>query len=52
MMAKVTQPTELGPLRALPTVREARIERGMRPSFAQCAQLTLTSDVAWEPDFG
>jgi hypothetical protein len=51
MIAKVTQRRELGPLRALPTVREARIERGMRLSLAQCAQLTLTSDVAWNPDF-
>ena len=46
MIAKVTQRTELGPLRALPTVRQARIERGMRLGLAQCAQLTLTSDVA------
>jgi hypothetical protein len=30
MIAKVTQLTELGPLRALPTVRQSRIERGMR----------------------
>jgi hypothetical protein len=30
MIAKVTQRTELGPLRALPMVRQARIERGMR----------------------
>ena len=52
MMAKVTQRTELGPLRALPTVRQARIERGMRLGLAQCAQLTLTSDVAWNRDFG
>ena len=52
MMAKVTQRTELGPLRALPTVRQARIERGMRLSLAQCARLTLTSDVAWDRDFG
>ena len=52
MIAKVTQRTELGPLRALPTVRQARIERGMRLSLAQCAQLTLTSDVAWNRDFG
>ena len=52
MIAKVTQRTELGPLRALPTVRQARIERGMRLSLAQCAQLTLTSDVAWDRDFG
>jgi hypothetical protein len=41
-MVKVTQRTELGPLRALPTVRQARIERGMRLGLAQCAQLTLT----------
>jgi len=49
MMAKLTQPTELGPLRALPTVRRARNERGMHLSLAQCAQLTLTSDFVWEP---
>ena len=41
MMAKVTQRTELGPLPALPTVRHARIERSMRLSPEQCAQLTL-----------
>ncbi len=52
MMAKVTQRTELGPLRALPTVRQARIERGMRLSLAQCAQLTLTPDFVWDRDFG
>jgi hypothetical protein len=34
----------------LPTVRQARIERGMRRSLAQSAHLTLTSDVAWEQD--
>jgi len=52
MMAKVTQRTELGPLRALPTVRQARIERGMRLSLTQCAQLMLASDVAWDRDCG
>ena len=52
MMAKVTQRTELGPLRALPTVRQARIERGMRLGLAQCAQLTFTPDVVWDRDFG
>jgi hypothetical protein len=51
-MAKVTQRTELGPLRALPTVRQARIERGMRLGLAQCAQLTLTPDFVWDRDFG
>ena len=51
-MAKATQRTELGPLRALPTVRQARIERGMRLGLAQCAQLTLTPDVVWNRDFG
>jgi hypothetical protein len=50
MIAKVTQRTELGPLRALPTVRQARIERGMRLGLAQCAQ--LTPDVVWDRDFG
>jgi hypothetical protein len=45
MIAKVTKRTEFGPLRALPTVRQARIERGMRVGLAQCAQLTLTPDV-------
>jgi hypothetical protein len=49
-MAKVTQRTELGPSRALPTVRQARIKRGTRLSPAQCAQLTLTPDVAWDRD--
>ena len=49
MIAKVTQRTELGPLRALPTVRRARIERGMRLSLAQCAQ--LTPDFMWDRDF-
>jgi hypothetical protein len=52
MIAKVTQRTELGPLRALPTVRQARIERGMRLGLAQCAQITLTPDVVWDRDFG
>jgi hypothetical protein len=52
MIAKVTQRTELGPLRALPTVRQARIERGMRLGLAQCAQLTLTPDFVWDRDFG
>jgi hypothetical protein len=52
MLAKVTQRTELGPLRALPTVRQARIERGTGLSLAQCAQRTLTPDVAWDRDFG
>ena len=51
MMAKVTQRTELGPPRALPTVRQARIERGMRLSLTQCAQLMLTPDAAWDRDF-
>jgi hypothetical protein len=50
MMAKVTQRTELGPLRTLPTVRQARIERGMRLGLAQCAQ--LTPDFVWDRDFG
>ena len=50
MMAKVTQRTELGPLRALPAVRQARIERGTRLGLAQCAQ--LTPDVVWDRDFG
>jgi len=49
MIAKVTQRTELGPLRALPTVRQARIERGMRLGLAQCAQ--LTPDFMWDRDF-
>ena len=52
MIARVTQRTELGPLRALPTVRQARIERGVRLSLTQCAQLMLTFDVAWDRDFG
>ena len=52
MMAKVTQRTELGPLRTLPTVRQARIERGMRLGLAQCAQLTRTPDFLWDRDFG
>ncbi len=47
-MAKVTKRTELGPLRALPTVRQARIERGTRLGLAQCAQ--LTPDVVRDPD--
>jgi hypothetical protein len=50
MIAKVTQRTELGPLGALPTVPQARIERGMRLGLAQCAQ--LTPDVVWGRDFG
>jgi hypothetical protein len=49
-MAKVTQRTELRPLRAFPTVRQARIERGIRLGLAQCAQLTL--DFVWERAFG
>ncbi len=52
MMPKVTQRTELGPLRTLPTVRQARIERGMRLGLAQCAQLRLTPDFVWDRDFG
>ena len=52
MMAKVTQRTELGPRRTLPTVRQARIERGMRLGLAQCAQLTLRPDFVWDRDFG
>ena len=52
MIAKVTTRTELGPSHALPTVRQARIERGMRLGLAQCAQLTLTHDFAWDRDFG
>jgi hypothetical protein len=51
MTAKVTQRTELGPLVALPTARHARLDRGMRLRLAQCAQLMLTSDVAWDRDF-
>ena len=50
MMAKVTQRTELGPLRTLPAVRQARIERGMRLGLAQCAQ--LTPDFVWDRDYG
>ena len=50
MIAKVTQRTELGPLRALPTIRQARIERGMRLSLAQCAQLMLALDVVRSDD--
>jgi hypothetical protein len=42
MMAKVTQRTELGPLRALPTVRQARIERGMRLGLALSFLKTLS----------
>ncbi len=30
----------------------ACIERGMRLSLAQCAQLRLTPDVVWDRDFG
>ena len=52
MMAKVSQRPELGTLHALPTVRQARIERGMRLGLAQCAQLTLTPDFVWDRDFG
>jgi hypothetical protein len=51
MMAKVTQRPELGALRALPTVRQARIERGMGLSLTQCAQLMLTLDVVWNRGF-
>jgi hypothetical protein len=51
MIAKVTQRTELEPLRALPTVRQARIERGMRLGLAQCAQLTLAPDVVRDRGF-
>jgi hypothetical protein len=56
MMAKVTQRTELRPLRAFPTVRRARIERGMRLGLAQCPQFTPTPtptpDFVWDRDFG
>ena len=37
MIARVTKRTELGPLRALPAARHARVERGMRLSPAQGA---------------
>ena len=52
MIAKVTQRTELGPSRGLPTARHARVARGGRVRPAQCAQLRLASDVAWNRDFG
>ena len=52
MIAKVTKRTGLRPSCALPMARHAGVERGMRLSLAQCAQLTLTSDVAWNRDFG
>ena len=41
MIAKVSQPTELGPLRALPTARHAQVDRGIRLSPAQYAQLRM-----------
>ena len=46
MIAKVTQRTELGPSRGLPTARHARVERGSR-SAGPCAQLRLAPDVVW-----
>jgi hypothetical protein len=52
MIAKVTKRTELGPSRALPTVRQVRFERGTPLRLAQCAQLTLTPDVVWDRDLG
>jgi hypothetical protein len=52
MIAQVTQRTKLGPLRALPTVRQARTERGMPLSLTQRAQLMLTPDVVWDRGFG
>jgi len=39
MIAKGTKRTELGPSRALPTARCARVERCIRLNPAQCAQL-------------
>jgi hypothetical protein len=41
MIAKVTQRTEIGTLRALPTARHARVERGNRFSPTQYAQLCM-----------
>jgi hypothetical protein len=42
MIAKVTQRTEFGPLRALPTARRARVERGnrLRPTRS-CAWIAV-----------
>ena len=51
-IAKVTKRTELGPLRALPTARHARVERAFRLSPLQCAHLTLMPDIVWDRDFG
>ena len=50
MIAKVTQRTELGPLRALATARHARVECAFRRIPLQCAHLTLMPDSAWDPD--
>jgi hypothetical protein len=41
MIAKVAKRIELGPLRALRTARHARVDRGIRLSPAQCAQLCM-----------
>jgi hypothetical protein len=41
MIAKVTERTELGPLRTLPMARHARAERGNRLSPAQRAQPSI-----------
>ena len=41
MIAKVTQRTESGPSRASPTARHTRVERGMRLSPTQYAQLCM-----------
>jgi hypothetical protein len=51
MIAKVVKRAELGPLRALPTVRHARNERGIRLSPVQYAQLRMDC-LQQEPDEG
>jgi hypothetical protein len=52
MSERVTERTQLGPLRALPTARHARVEHGNRLSPMQYAQLTPTPDVVSDPGLG
>jgi hypothetical protein len=51
MIARLTKRTELGPPRALPTVRHARVDRGIRLSPPP-VRAQFTPDVVWDRDFG
>jgi hypothetical protein len=49
MSERVTERTQLGPLRALPTARHARVEHGNRLSPMQYAQLCAWTAVVEAP---